>query len=62
MSRAPKVFTCVDCGGIAHLISFLPEDADLEPGTPLAYRCADCMERFDVVWEDDEDDSSDAID
>jgi hypothetical protein len=23
----------------------------IEPGTPLAYRCSDCLERFDVIWE-----------
>ena len=51
MSRPPESFTCVDCGGVAHLISFLPEDDDPEPGSSLAYRCADCMERFDIVWE-----------
>ena len=62
MNHPPEAFTCVDCGGVAHLISFIPEDADLEPGTPLAYRCSDCMERFDVVWEGDDDDPSDAID
>jgi hypothetical protein len=55
LSGPPETFDCVDCGGVAHLISFLPEDADPEPGTPLAYRCADCMERFDVIWEADDD-------
>jgi len=61
MSWPPETFTCIDCGGVAHLISFVPEDGDLEPGTPLAYRCSDCFERFDVVWEGDDDDPSDAI-
>ena len=56
MSRPPESFTCVDCGGVAHLISFLPEDEYPEPGSSLAYRCADCMERFDVVWEEDNED------
>ena len=56
MTRPPENFTCVDCGGVAHLISFLPEDSDPEPGVALAYRCADCLERFDVVWEEDVDD------
>lgn len=49
---APTI-VCVECGGTAHLISFLPEDEPLEEGYPIAYRCADCMERFDVVWEGD---------
>lgn len=47
----PTQIACVDCGGSASLISYLPEDEDLEPGTPLAYRCADCAERFDIIWE-----------
>ncbi len=51
----PTSFTCVDCGGVASLISFLPEDGEVEPGTPLAYRCGDCMERFDVIAEEDDD-------
>jgi hypothetical protein len=56
VSTPPTTFVCVDCGGVAHLLSFLPEDSNLEPGAPLAYRCSDCMERFDVVWEEDEED------
>jgi hypothetical protein len=55
VTRPPATFTCIDCEGTAHLITYLPEDDDLEPGTPIAYRCGDCWERFDVVWEGDED-------
>lgn len=44
---------CVDCGGIASLITYLPEDGEVEPGDILAYRCADCMDRWDIVVEDD---------
>lgn len=54
MNGPPETITCVECGGTAHLISFLPEDESLEPGTPVAYRCEDCAERLDVVWEDDD--------
>jgi len=50
---APLEIDCIDCGGTAHLISFLPPD-DPAP-TNLAYRCADCAERFDVVWEPGDD-------
>lgn len=42
---------CVDCGGKCHLISMLPEDEPLEPETVLAFRCEDCGDRWDVVWE-----------
>ncbi|MEX1134859.1 MAG: hypothetical protein WED83_08460 [Acidimicrobiia bacterium] len=52
MSHPPESISCVECGGTAHLISFLPPDEDLEPGAALAYRCADCLDRFDVVWEE----------
>ena len=58
MSHPPESITCVQCGGTAHLISFLPPDEDLEPGAALAYRCADCLDRFDVVWEEEDDDSA----
>lgn len=58
--RPPTEITCIDCLGTASLISFLPEDGEVEPGTPLAYRCADCFERFDVVIEaEDEDEVKD---
>ena len=56
MTRPPETIDCIDCGGVAHLISYLPEDEPLEAGYPVAYRCSDCMERFDLVWEDDGDD------
>lgn len=52
MTEVAKEIVCVECGGTAHLISFPPED-ELEPGQSLAYRCADCNDRFDVVWEEE---------
>jgi DNA-directed RNA polymerase subunit RPC12/RpoP len=55
--QVPPAIDCPDCGGKASLLSFLPEDEDVAPGTPIAYRCADCLERFDVVMgEEDEPD------
>ena len=56
MSQPPATISCVECGGIAHLLSYLPPDEDPEPGTALAYRCEDCGDRFDLVWEDPADD------
>lgn len=50
----PTEITCVECGGVASLIGFLPPDEDPEPGTAFPYRCGDCMERFDVVIEEDD--------
>ena len=55
MRTPPSTITCVECGGIAHLLSYLPPDDELEDGTPVAYRCSDCVERFDLIWESDED-------
>jgi hypothetical protein len=52
MSTVAREITCVECGGTAHLISFLPEDESPEPGVALAYRCGDCRERMDVIWEE----------
>lgn len=49
----PDVIVCVECGGQCHLLTPIPEDAIVEPGTSFPYRCADCMDRFDVVWEED---------
>lgn len=49
--QPPTEITCVECGGRAILITFLPEDGQVEPGSPLAYRCAECLERMDVVME-----------
>lgn len=51
MTTPPDTISCVECGGVAHLISYLAEDEVRAPGVAYVYRCADCMDRFDVVWE-----------
>lgn len=56
MNGPSSTINCAECGGTAHLISYLPTDEPLEEGFPLAYQCADCMERFDLVWEGFDDD------
>lgn len=50
----PKEIVCVECGGTATLITFLPDDGEVEAGEILAYRCADCLDRWDLVMEDDD--------
>jgi hypothetical protein len=56
MTRPPEQIDCVECGGVAHLNSYLPDDEPLEDGYPIAYTCEDCNHRHDVIWvEDDED-------
>jgi hypothetical protein len=41
----------MECGGKAHLLTRLPAEDDLYPGDTLAYRCEDCLERWDVVYD-----------
>jgi hypothetical protein len=49
----PEVITCVDCGGEAHLLSPPPEIGGWQPGDIAAYRCRDCLDRWDIeVGED----------
>jgi hypothetical protein len=59
MVEPEPVITCVDCGGVAHLLSrprLDPDDAQAaawEPGDIVSYRCADCLDRWDLVLPDD---------
>lgn len=56
MTNPPEQINCVECGGVAHLSSYLPDDEPLDDGFPLAYNCEDCNHRHDLIWvEDDED-------
>jgi hypothetical protein len=50
------VITCIDCGGRAHLLTTWPDDDPPQPGDVIAYRCADCNDRWDLVlpdWDDE---------
>jgi DNA-directed RNA polymerase subunit RPC12/RpoP len=47
-----EVIVCVECGGRAHLLSWPPEDGRWLAGDVVAYRCADCLDRFDIVLDD----------
>lgn len=51
--RVPERIVCVDCGGECGLLSHEP-DGGWEPGDIVAYRCADCLDRWDIVVADDE--------
>ena len=59
MEAEPEI-VCVDCGGRCHLLSHRPEDG-FEPGDVVAYRCSDCLDRWDLVLPDpsEEDDGLD---
>jgi len=56
MSGPPDTITCVECGGIAHLSSYLPEDETFDDAYPIAYTCQDCNHRHDLIWADDKED------
>jgi len=53
-----REIVCVDCGGRCHLLSYEPHEG-WEPGDVVAYRCEDCLDRWDIVLEDDDDDDRD---
>jgi len=51
----PETIQCVDCEGTCHLLTAPYEDEDgsagFRPGDVVAYRCADCLDRWDLVVE-----------
>ena len=48
------VIVCVDCGGRAHLlVDAAARTAIWLPGDIVAYRCEDCLDRWDLVLPDD---------
>jgi hypothetical protein len=61
MVTVPERIVCVECQGTCHRLGAEP-DGGFGPGDWVAYRCADCMDRFDVqvaepadeapAWED----------
>ncbi len=55
MPTPEPTFPCVECGGVCHLLTAAPEHDAWEAGDIVAYRCADCRERFDLVLADDPD-------
>jgi hypothetical protein len=56
--EAPPTIVCVDCGGTCHLLSVVDAE-DVIGGEGLAgivaaYRCEDCLDRWDVELEPDD--------
>jgi DNA-directed RNA polymerase subunit RPC12/RpoP len=49
-----REITCIDCGGRAFLLTPPREDGAWYPGDIVAYRCQDCLDRWDLVLEDDD--------
>ena len=56
LTPIPQI-TCIDCGGRCFLLSHAPEDGIWEAGDVVAYRCEDCLDRWDLVISEDDDDS-----
>jgi DNA-directed RNA polymerase subunit RPC12/RpoP len=50
----PTEIVCVDCGGRCFLLSHVPPDEGFRPGDWVAYRCGDCMDRWDLQVPDDD--------
>ena len=49
--KAPETIIFVDSGGECKLL--LHPVKELEPGDVVAYRCLECMDRWDVVMEEE---------
>lgn len=52
----PRVITCIDCGGRAHLLTIVTDEQPLYPGDITTYRCEDCRDRWDLVVPGGDDD------
>lgn len=50
----PAVIVCVDCGGRAHLLSKWDEEDPPQPGEVATYRCEDCLDRWDLIIEEED--------
>jgi hypothetical protein len=52
--QIPDTIVCVECQGTCHRLGHEP-DGGWEPGDWVAYRCGDCMDRFDLEVADPDD-------
>ena len=52
--EVPTEIICVDCSGTCHLISYAPDEG-FQPGDIVAYRCEDCLDRWDLELGDADD-------
>ena len=49
------VIVCVDCGGQAHLLTTWDDEDPPRAGDLAVYRCSDCLDRWDLVLGDPDD-------
>ncbi len=52
----PTEIDCIDCGGRCHLLSARDENGGFAPGEIVAYRCEDCLDRWDLQVPDPDSD------
>ncbi len=45
----PELIDCIDCGGIAHLLTRPDDTGRFWPGENVVYRCEDCLDRWDII-------------
>jgi DNA-directed RNA polymerase subunit RPC12/RpoP len=49
----PPEIVCIDCGGRCGLLTPEPPEG-FQPGDVVAYRCSECLDRWDLeITEDD---------
>ena len=58
-SLAPEHIVCVECGGRCGRLTHERVDEPFIAGDIVAYRCADCMDRFDMELAEPEDATGD---
>ena len=54
MTGPATVIVCVDCGGRAHLVQPNDPESPYRSGDVAVYRCEDCLDRWDIVLEDED--------
>ena len=54
LQPTPQI-VCIDCGGRCFLLTQPREDGIWESGDVIAYRCEDCLDRWDIVMSDEDD-------
>ena len=52
VSPPPDHITCVDCGGPCSMLTYPTENGRWYEGDVVAYRCRDCLDRWDIVLEE----------
>jgi len=58
MIAPAEQIVCIDCGGRCFLLTPPAEDGLWESGDIVAYRCEDCLDRWDLVLSDDDEDAA----